>query len=239
MNRAQGIDFMTYSKGDFLTIHKEVTPAEYAEANKAYKEWKAADNAEQSKDYGEWFELIKKCWGQDMWDYFKKDTARVVKLDCGRYIEIKKPRIHTEFCFGYHTYDDSSNGAERMAQHVTEDGGDYFIRENLKDVNDRISEYDGTDEWITFRGQKAYSFGGHWGEGETRLGYINFINPAVWYDHVNEKEWATAIPLTENDIQKMLKAYKLVKLDFMKRLNTYLKKYGTSKLHTWTYWMDE
>ena len=26
---------------------------------------------------------------------------------------------------------------------------------------------------------------------------------------------------------------------FEKRLRTYLKRYGTSKLRTWTYWLDE
>ena len=29
-----------------------------------------------------------------------------------------------------------------------------------------------------------------------------------------------------------------VKKAFIKRLNTYLKKYGLSKLHTWTYLVD-
>ena len=29
------------------------------------------------------------------------------------------------------------------------------------------------------------------------------------------------------------------KIKFEKRVDTYFKKYGTSKLNTWTYWKDE
>lgn len=44
--------------------------------------------------------------------------------------------------------------------------------------------------------------------------------------------------LTEQDEAKYLAALEKVRADFVKRLNTYLKKYGTSKLHTWAYLSD-
>jgi hypothetical protein len=44
--------------------------------------------------------------------------------------------------------------------------------------------------------------------------------------------------LTEEDVQKIKVALEEEKEKFKKRLVTYLKKYGTSKLKVWTYWRD-
>ena len=42
--------------------------------------------------------------------------------------------------------------------------------------------------------------------------------------------------MTEEERQTVLSAYKQIREDFEKRLNTYLKRYGLSKIDTWTYW---
>ena len=44
--------------------------------------------------------------------------------------------------------------------------------------------------------------------------------------------------LTPEEIERVKAGYQEVRQQFVKRLNTYLKKYGLSKLHTWTYLSD-
>ena len=44
--------------------------------------------------------------------------------------------------------------------------------------------------------------------------------------------------MTENDCAKALTILKDERANFEKRLQIYLKRYGVSKLHTWTYWAD-
>jgi hypothetical protein len=51
-----------------------------------------------------------------------------------------------------------------------------------------------------------------------------------------EKNYDT---LTEADIERYKVALAAVREKFSKQLDTYLKKYGTKKLKTWRYWVDE
>ena len=44
--------------------------------------------------------------------------------------------------------------------------------------------------------------------------------------------------LTKDERDEVAGALEYVRANFQKRLETYLKKYGVSKLHTWTYWAD-
>ena len=45
--------------------------------------------------------------------------------------------------------------------------------------------------------------------------------------------------LSKSDIQKILNILAEELQKFAKRLNTYLKRYGLSKVHSWSYWRDE
>ena len=46
------------------------------------------------------------------------------------------------------------------------------------------------------------------------------------------------IEIGEADIQAIIDGLEVVKKQFEKRLNTYLKRYGLSKLNVWTYLRD-
>lgn len=46
------------------------------------------------------------------------------------------------------------------------------------------------------------------------------------------------VEATEEQRAELIKAYEWAKAQFEKRLNTYLKKYGTSKMRCGTYWRD-
>ena len=54
-----------------------------------------------------------------------------------------------------------------------------------------------------------------------------------------ENKGQEARPLTTEEIDIVIEAYKKARAAFEKRLNTYLKRYGMSKVETWTYWRDE
>ena len=43
---------------------------------------------------------------------------------------------------------------------------------------------------------------------------------------------------TDEEKKLILKGLKFARKCFEARLDTYLKRYGVSKLHTWTYWAD-
>ena len=44
--------------------------------------------------------------------------------------------------------------------------------------------------------------------------------------------------ITAEDFEAVRKAYEATGNDFRKRLGTYLKRYGLSKVQSWTYWKD-
>ena len=68
--------------------------------------------------------------------------------------------------------------------------------------------------------------------------YIRFLNQYE-LDNLTEHEKKNLLrELTKAEIKEILEVYKKQKENFTKRLNTYLKKYGLSKLHTWTYLID-
>ena len=51
-------------------------------------------------------------------------------------------------------------------------------------------------------------------------------------------EWTVIREATKEDLLLIIEVYKQQIQNFKKRLNTYLKRYGLSKLTTWTYLVD-
>ena len=184
-------------------------------------------------------EEMKTYWKNDagMIKHFKTTTAAVVELENGDLIPIGKPRIETRFCFGYGLYgvstDEEYKDAENMRQHA-ETSRDYFIKENLKDIEEIIKELkdDSLEVYtaIAYIGQaegtktKSYHI--------TRLCNNPEYNPAWWANYKGLAKMTTA------DRERLIKAYEEVKESFIKRLNTYLKRYGLSKVDAWTYLVD-
>lgn len=193
------------------------------------------DNAAMSA----YLEEMADYWKNDagMLKHFKTATAAVVELENGDLIPIDKPRIETRFCFGYGLYGRSTeeeyNDAENMRQHA-ETSQNYFIKENLKGIEEIIEALKNNDlevyTALHYIGQKPGT--------KTKDYHITKVlenpenNPAWW---ANYKELEK---MTDTDRQKLIAGYEEVKQAFIKRLNTYLKRYGLSKLDTWTYLVD-
>lgn len=176
--------------------------------------------------------LDKEVWNgnQKMVSFCLKEAAYIVELENGDIVVIEKPRIETRFCFGYSDsrYDtEDYDRANNMADYAKR-SQEYFIEENMSDIDRMIAQLEGTE---------SHSF-----EYRLRVKYTNSpadsklksLDAYYWHD-----EHAKQFPeISDADRQRVIDGYKVVRADFEKRLNTYLKRYGMSKVKTWSYWQD-
>ena len=174
-----------------------------------------------------YMEIIREYWKSPrMIDYEEKQIGTVVALDNDDLYVIDKPTIETSFCFGYGMYlrsdEDDEQRAFDMARHAGTDPS-YFINANLEPLNKWITDLQ-DDRWVWTKHIK------YTGQTDPHLVGISAFHP--WDVKPDD------IVLTENEIEQLVKGYEEVKVAFTKRLNTYVKRYGTSKLKVWTYLRD-
>ena len=80
----------------------------------------------------------------------------------------------------------------------------------------------------------AYMIPHYCGQDEDcKIYCINFVN--AWDE---DKIPENAIKLTKEELSSYKKALVEAIRAFTKRLNAYLKRYGMSKVNTWSYWAD-
>ena len=161
-----------------------------------------------------------------MVDYCLTECAQIVELHNG-ILTISKPRIEKDFCFGY---SDSAvdttdyDRANSMVDHAL-NSREYFMRENLRNLNSVLDSLQDTS--CTSYTQPQYNRT----ENDPLLRRLVVLEP-----------WQTVNPnmekITEADRAALVAGYEQVKADFTKRLNTYLKRYGLSKINAWSYWRD-
>lgn len=164
--------------------------------------------------------------------YYMNKIGYIVELEDKNLYIIEKPRIKTEFCFGEHgyDYDDASKAAETAATSEK-----YFISVNMKNLEDEIKQvkkwpetnYDYTKKMYLLPHNEEY-------EGRKTM-YTRLLTD---YDGAKDKDTAQGRPVSKKDRYAIIGGYQEVQKRFLTRLKTYLKKYGMSKIHTWTYWAD-
>lgn len=189
-----------------------------------------------------YMDVIKKeVWSdEDMQEYARKECAYVVELSNGNIIAIDKPRIKKDFCFGmgmYATYtQEEFEKAEELAEEARSNVN-YFVSHNMEQLTNVVD-----DLKESLNGSlETYTFVQYCGQPEdTILKGFNIVricnNPEC-----NPLRWSRikAVKKLDNeDIEKIIAGYESVIETFQKRLNTYLKKYGLSKLNVWTYCRD-
>lgn len=175
-------------------------------------------------------EEIMKAWDSPkMQDYCIKKAAYIVELDNGDIAAIEKPSIETRFCFGYGYCGRSDEESERAAydeMREAETKAEYFISENMKPLDsklDLLKKENGGDHWEAVK-RPEYS-------GTDNLKGIEFI-------HRSREKPASAVDISDGERAAMIAGYEEVRKGFAKRLNTYLKRYGLTKLDCWTYLRD-
>lgn len=182
-------------------------------------------------------ENLKLVWDDPkMVEFCSKNAEQVVETEDGWLIEVERQNIKKHFCFGYGycgiSDEEDEDRASNMAHHARTDV-DYFIKENLEEYNRRIKNLKEHDAYVSLTGhyysQKpgcklqhyTCDYGCHYGS---------------WNENLNDTtKWKK---LSENDKNELISAFERAKESLLKRLNTYLKKYGLSKLSVWTYLVD-
>lgn len=175
-------------------------------------------------------EELNKVWKESdkMIDYCFKKADCIVELDDGDILTIDKPSIETHFCFGY-GYCGVSTQEEINRAYTAEEkaraNGDYFKRQNLRVIDEWIKELKDSNVRI-------YKFISYY--GLTEKDHLKSVRVFNYWENVPNG----AVEISENERKAILAGYEEVRARFNKRLDTYLKRYGTSKLKTWTYLID-
>lgn len=165
--------------------------------------------------------LERDCWkDKSMVDYCMKECSQVVVLSNGEFTVLNKPAIDTKFCFGYGYYNNDYEEAAAMARHASTNES-YFINENLKQITGHIEDLENYDIYFSNR---------YYNQPEGSP-YVT-IRKIKKYDDANTDNMRKATP---EEIEILKQAYNEELEKFKKRLNIYLKRYGLSKVRTWTY----
>ena len=165
---------------------------------------------------------MKRVWGnnQDMIDFCVKDAFEIVELDNGLIFQISTPRMETSFCFGYGQFGMSTVDEEEWASEKARAIREF---ENFKNANIK-SNFD----WLLKQIEEGRYYVVLFDGGK------NLVSIASWHFDINK----TAGQITDNDRKKLKEAYERAVKRFEKRLETYWKRYGASKLKVWTYLVD-
>lgn len=147
----------------------------------------------------------------------------LIRLSNGKIVEIEKPKMQTNFCFGYGWVDpngEEEDAADKMAEYAKK-SQEYFIKKNLEQVDKII-------ERANNAGYKGYL----WSSGNL-IYSVSFMDE---YRRMYARDKGEE--LTEEDKTTYINALQACKARFEKRLQTYLKRYGMSKVRTWSYVID-
>lgn len=178
---------------------------------------------------------------EDMREFARKRCGNLVELSNGKIICFEKPSIKTRFCFGYgyngRSTDEEENAASDLSQDAKE-SIDRFISSNLEEIDRKISRL---EEALKSIQRQVWIMVEYYGQPDNSrlVGYtvVNVCDSPECSpeDYHNSKGLQK---LGEEDIQIILGGLEEQKRLFLKRLNTYLKRYGLSKIDTWTYLRD-
>lgn len=194
-----------------------------------------------------YMEIIKtEVWinNPKMQEFARKNIGYIVELSNGKIICLEKPQIEKDFCFGYGLYGLSDDeGMERASKLVDKAETDmkYFKDANLCEINRRIERLqeilihsDIYEVWTkpVYYGQP---------DNSSLVGYriLEYSDsPDRNADEPNGKGPNGMERIYRADIECILDGLVENKTLFEKRLNTYLKRYGLSKVNAWTYLRD-
>lgn len=190
---------------------------------------------EQAALKAEYLDIIAaEVWNNDkgMIDFISKKISQIIKTSNGYLIPLDKPDIETRFCFGYslNRYDtEDYDRANDMVDYASK-SIDYFKSENLKKITEWITAIENDEVYIHTHYYKSPA-----NSRAKKLVHMKYYH----FDRMTKLEAAEYKPLTGADKETVLNAYKIELAKFEKRLDSYIKRYGTSKLKVWSYWQDE
>lgn len=219
-----------------------------AEAKKSASRPKSAERMEQERLCAVYmaargYDRERKPQQYEKMQKFYRASCFFVELEDGVVLPIGKPSIQTRFCFGE---DDRGQGGEEYGTMAyahkvleykrTEEG---FKRANVGDFD---------KEMVHLVGRRAWRFARTGGDGaETWRGDFvpclmrgGLTDGSVYLGNAaNAGRPETVVRiLNDEDMRRMRRGYMAVRTDFRRRVNAYWKRFGASKIHTWTYWTE-
>ena len=174
-----------------------------------------------------------KCFNARYYEYFLKFD------NC--FLGFEKPSIQTRFCFSYGLNGVSSQkdyNEAKVQERNIKTNQQAFINANLENLNKSIEKIETfISQWID---KKERCFSARYNKIFICKNSRNHLAYLTWswdYDNIINKN-AIIKEATKEDLLLIIEVYKQQIKNFKKRLNTYLKRYGLSKLTTWTYLAD-
>ena len=167
-------------------------------------------------------------------DYWRKGAGVVTRLSNGAYFNTGRSTIETSFCFGYdtdysgHELNDAEAEREAFVSSATafKDANLQSIDKELRQLKEGKDSFWGCDVYpVLVRREYCRQ------TAEINVFDIRWLRAYEMVDRNLQ-------PMSEEDKAIVIEALTAEREKFSKRLDTYLKRYGTSKLHTWTYWRD-
>lgn len=182
---------------------------------------------EIKKDYQEFYKN-----DQSMQDYCIGRISNGVILENGMLIEFEKPSIKKDFCFGAGQNGITTNEDWDDANHmvnVASSDEKYFIQKNFDDsFNSYKRLFEDVEKgWGVYASPQRY-------EEKSRLVHAH---SEKYFAHRGD-DMATKYKFSDSDITNIKNVIEEEKAKFLKRITTYLKKYGLSKVRSWSYISD-
>lgn len=162
-------------------------------------------------------------WAENDFDYYAKKTLCAEQLS-GGIICFEKPALKTHFCYGWGMYAGTTEEASDSCESVENDY-DVFLAENL-DYNRHkslLEKVEKEPEHVYL--VKKYNESG------------KFVDFRVFPYGIGIGD--SPVKATPEDVEKIKEGLKKQIENLTKRCASYWKRFGGSKLKTWTYWADE
>lgn len=228
-----------FSKKALSDVEAFLKSGSVAKGGKSVASGKNTDKVDKTTPiWGKYRELINKRGPYpELTEETIKVTDDLVELSDGLIFVLKKESIEVDFCWAdegpdYENYKKVTSSEESLKR--------YFIWENTRKIDDHIKRLktlkDRYDNELT-----PVCFECCWSRDNEPIGYSSDLRELSGVDYYREKQDkrnGIIHELTADDVKKVTKALERFRARFQKRLDTYLKRYGVSKLHTWTYWAD-
>lgn len=188
-----------------------------------------ATKAEEKALHDEYMELIMQGESEKWRKFYEARIGTLVKLTDGRIVNIEKPRIQTDFCYGESGYD-AAEAADRAYRARSSE--DHFRRANLRELKSGID----------FLSRNPELNCGYMENQHVVVSQAYYDRPriaAIHYCSLFDRDGKKVLDeVSEEDRERLLEGYRKAYAAFEKRINAYLKRYGLSKVTSWTYWRD-
>lgn len=235
------------TKQDYREIN--ISKKDASELIAKYKEGKGGDlspktNQNKAENTQKYIEVstedlraeFTKIWGKDtrMVEWCIKNHSTNIRLSNGMIICFDKPTIQTDFWVGYgHDAGREYEEANKLQNNIYKNMEEYFINKNMTGFNSQLEQCQDSDYNIYIA--KQY-------DSKEENNFVNFylIKYECGYDFERLQRFAKDFQkvTNEEDIALIKWAIQEDANKFKKRLNAYIKRFGTSKLRCQTYWAD-